>query len=69
MVSQGRPEANFSVLCSYIKEDLDVREGKDKEKAENWMKNNVFCTSQQMLSHNLECKVHYIDCILVGGGA
>jgi len=40
MVSQGRPVANFSAL--YIKEDLDVREGKDNDKAENWMKNNVF---------------------------
>jgi hypothetical protein len=43
MVSQERPVANFSAL--FIKEELDVREGKDKEKAEKWMKNKVFCSS------------------------
>jgi hypothetical protein len=37
MVSQGRPVANFSAL--HIKEELNVREGKDSEKAKNWMKN------------------------------
>ena len=43
MISQGRPVASFSALC--IKEELDVRECKDNEKAENWMKKKVFCTS------------------------
>jgi len=59
MVSQGRSVTNFSAL--YITEELDVWEGKDNEKAENWVKNKVSCTSHQMLSLRLGCKVHCID--------
>jgi hypothetical protein len=43
MVSQGRPVASSSPL--YIKEELDVTDDKDNEKPEDWVKNNVFCTS------------------------